>query len=147
MAGRLYKSGSDRMLSGVSGGIAEYLDIDSTFVRIAWVIVGFLTAGFAIIAYVVLLIIMPERPEEGAGQSEEAGDEPADVVEETGVKERGRQRSVIFGAALVVVGGLFLAHNFGLFDWFDFGRFWPVVLILLGLLLIVRQIGRPKRDG
>ena len=147
MAGRLYKSGTDRMLSGVSGGIAEYVDIDSTFVRIAWVAVGILTAGFAILAYVVLAIIMPERPEGTAVQSEEVGDESADPGEEVSVKERGRQRSVIFGAALVAVGGLFLAHNFGLFDWFDFGRFWPVVLILLGLLLIVRRIGRPNRDG
>ena len=147
MAGRLYKSGTDRMLSGVSGGIAEYLDIDSTFVRIAWVIVGFLTAGFAIIAYVVLVIIVPEFPEATPVQNEEAGDRTVAPQEEAGARERGRQRSVIFGAVLVAVGGLFLAHNFGLFDWFDFGRFWPVVLILLGLLLIVRRIGRPKRDG
>ena len=147
MAGRLYKSGTDRMLSGVSGGIAEYLDIDSTFVRIAWVIVGFLTAGFAIIAYVVLVIIVPECPEETPVQNEEAGDRPVAPEEAAGARERGRQRGVIFGAVLVAVGGLFLAHNFGLFDWFDFGRFWPVVLILLGLLLIVRRIGRPKQDG
>ena len=147
MTGRLYKSGTDRMWSGVSGGIAEYLDIDSTFVRIGWVIVGFLTAGFAIIAYVVLVIIVPERPEEVAVQSYEAGDRTASPQEAAGAKERGRQRSLIFGAVLVAVGGLFLAHNFGLFDWFDIGRFWPVVLILLGLLLIVRRIGGPKRDG
>ena len=61
MAERLHKSRTDRMWSGVSGGIAEYLDIDSTFVRIAWLVVGVLTAGLAIIAYVALAIIMPKR--------------------------------------------------------------------------------------
>ena len=135
------------MWSGVSGGIAEYLDIDSTFVRIAWVVVGVLTAGFAVIAYVALAIIVPERPEEAATESSETAAEPAHSGEETADRGRGRQRSVIFGAVLVAVGGLFLAQNFGLFDWFDFGKFWPVVLILLGLLLIVRRIGRPSRDG
>ncbi len=135
------------MWSGVSGGIAEYLDIDSTFVRIAWVVVGVLTAGFAVIAYVALAIIVPERPEEAATESSETAAEPAHSGEATADRGRGRQRSVIFGAVLVAVGGLFLAQNFGLFDWFDFGKFWPVVLILLGLLLIVRRIGRPSRDG
>ena len=57
------------MWSGVSGGIAEYLDIDSTFVRIAWLVVGVLTAGLAIIAYVALAIIMPKRPEEAVAES------------------------------------------------------------------------------
>ena len=135
------------MWSGVSGGIAEYLDIDSTFVRIAWVVVGVLTAGFAVIAYVALAIIVPERPEEAATESSETAAEPAHSGEATADRGRGRQRSVIFGAVLVAVGGLFLAQNLGLFDWFDFGKFWPVVLILLGLLLIVRRIGRPSRDG
>ena len=135
------------MWSGVSGGIAEYLDIDSTFVRIAWVVVGVLTAGFAVIAYIALAIIVPERPEEAATESSETAAEPAHSGEATADRGRGRQRSVIFGAVLVAVGGLFLAQNFGWFDWFDFGKFWPVVLILLGLLLIVRRIGRPSRDG
>ena len=147
MAARLHKSRTDRMWSGVSGGIAEYLDIDSTFVRIAWLVVGVLTAGFAIIAYVALAIIVPERPEEAVAESSQAAAEPAHSSEAAADRGRGRKRSVIFGAVLVAVGGLFLAQNFGLFDWLDFGRFWPVVLILLGLLLIVRRIGRPSRDG
>ena len=75
MAERLHKSRIDRMWSGVSGGIAEYLDIDSTFVRIAWLVVGVLTAGFAIIAYVALVIIVPERPEEAAAESSQAAAE------------------------------------------------------------------------
>ena len=135
------------MWTGVSGGLAEYLDIDSTFVRIAWLVVGILTAGFAIIAYVALVIIMPEGPEEAATESSETAAEPAHSGEASADRERGRQRNVVFGAVLVAIGGLLLAQNFDLFDWLDLGRFWPVVLILLGLLLIVRKIGGPNRDG
>ena len=147
MAGRLYKSRTDRMWTGVSGGLAEYLDIDSTFVRIAWVVIGILTAGFAIIAYVALVIIMPERPKEAAMESLEKAAEPAHSGEAAPDRRQGRQRSVVFGAVLVAIGGLLLAHNFNLLNWLDLGRFWPVVLILLGLLFIVRRIGGPNRDG
>ena len=44
---KLYRSKDDRMLAGVCGGIAEYLDIDPTVVRILW-IVSVVFAGFGI---------------------------------------------------------------------------------------------------
>ena len=39
---RLYKSRTDRMIDGVCGGIAEYFGLDSTLVRIAWVLLTLL---------------------------------------------------------------------------------------------------------
>jgi phage shock protein C len=53
------------MVSGVCGGIAEYLNLDPTVVRLLWVLAAFLT-GFipAIIAYIVMLFIVPEAPQE-----------------------------------------------------------------------------------
>lgn len=58
---RLYRS-RDRQLAGVAGGMAEYLDIDPTVVRILWVIVGIASAGFALVAYVILALVMPQAP-------------------------------------------------------------------------------------
>lgn len=58
---KLYRSRTDKMLAGVCGGIAEYLNIDSTIVRIVFVLFS-LGGGFGILAYVALAIIMPERP-------------------------------------------------------------------------------------
>jgi phage shock protein C len=57
---KLYKSASDRKISGVCGGIAEYIGIDATLVRLLWVI--FTLMGPGIIAYVVCAIIVPEQP-------------------------------------------------------------------------------------
>ena len=54
---RLVKS-SNRMLSGVCGGLGEYLNIDPTVVRILFVIFGM--CGGGVIAYIVAAIIMPE---------------------------------------------------------------------------------------
>ena len=56
---RLYRSVSNRMLSGVCGGIGEYFDIDPTLVRLGWAIFTCITAGAGIAAYVIAAIIMP----------------------------------------------------------------------------------------
>jgi len=50
----------DRQLAGVAGGMAEYLDIDPTIIRILWVIVVLATGGLALIAYVILALVMPQ---------------------------------------------------------------------------------------
>lgn len=56
---KLYKSQTNRMLAGVCGGIAEYLGIDPTVVRLIWVIVSFVW-GFGVLAYIIAAIIMPD---------------------------------------------------------------------------------------
>lgn len=48
------------MLSGVSGGLAEYFNIDATLVRLAIVGLTLITGGTALIGYVVAWIVMPE---------------------------------------------------------------------------------------
>ena len=50
---------SDRMLFGVASGISEYLNIDPTIVRVLFVIMT-LMGGPGIIAYFILLLVMPE---------------------------------------------------------------------------------------
>ena len=59
---RLYKSNTDKMLDGVCGGIAEYFNIDSTLVRLGWVLMCAL-GGSGIPAYIVAAIIIPRSPE------------------------------------------------------------------------------------
>ncbi len=55
---RLYKSSSEKILGGVCGGIAQYLDTDPTIVRLLWVIFT-LFYGAGLILYIILWIIMP----------------------------------------------------------------------------------------
>ena len=56
---RLTRSSHDRMLSGVSGGIGEYLDVDPTLVRIGWVLAALVTCGAALLFYLACWLIMP----------------------------------------------------------------------------------------
>lgn len=64
MTKRLYRSRDERMLAGVCGGIAEYLDADPTVVRVAFIVATLLTWPMAVLVYLALAFIMPERPEE-----------------------------------------------------------------------------------
>lgn len=58
MAKRLLKS-KDKKLAGVAGGVAEYLEIDPTIVRIIWICaVAF--GGFGLLAYIICWLLMPE---------------------------------------------------------------------------------------
>ena len=57
---KLYKSNSDKKLAGVCGGIAEYFDVDSTIIRLAWVVFT-LAGGAGLLAYRIAAIVMPNR--------------------------------------------------------------------------------------
>ena len=57
---KLTKSRNDRMVSGVLGGIAEYFNIDSTLVRIIFVVALLFGVGSPIFLYILLAILMPE---------------------------------------------------------------------------------------
>lgn len=62
MKKKLYKSKTDEKICGVCGGIGEYFNIDSTLVRLAWVIFCVL-GGSGIMAYIIAAIIIPEKGE------------------------------------------------------------------------------------
>jgi phage shock protein C len=58
---QLRRSETDRMIAGVAGGIAQRFGINSTLVRLAWVLSVFF-GGFGILAYLILWIVLPKGP-------------------------------------------------------------------------------------
>lgn len=60
MKKKLYKS-SEKKICGVCGGIADYLGVDPTIVRLIWVVFT-LAGGSGIIAYIIAAIIMDDEP-------------------------------------------------------------------------------------
>ena len=58
---RLYRSRTDRQISGVCGGLAAYFKVDPTLVRLLFVL-GLLLVGSTIWAYLVMMIVIPEEP-------------------------------------------------------------------------------------
>jgi len=59
---RLSRPRTDRMVAGVCAGVARYLGVDATGVRIGYAVVVILTWGAALLAYPVLWVLMPEDP-------------------------------------------------------------------------------------
>ena len=151
MAKKLYRSTTDKMLGGIAGGLAEYFDIDPTLIRVLFILTVFLGGG-GIIAYIILWVIVPERafvvtpgpvPTDPGEQSEEQ-DKPGS---ETGSSnnyftayqkvfdEQKKNRAMWGGIILILLGGLFLLDNF--IPRFDFGDFWPLILIGVGAGILI----------
>lgn len=63
MEKKLYKIEEGKKLDGVCGGVAEYLNIDPTLVRLVWALVTLCTVGVGLIGYLVCAIIMPKKSE------------------------------------------------------------------------------------
>ncbi|HEY8597487.1 MAG TPA: PspC domain-containing protein [Thermomicrobiales bacterium] len=63
-ARRLFRSRTDRHLTGLSGGLAHHLNVDPTLVRIGWVVATALTFPVAPLAYVVAALVVPNEPTE-----------------------------------------------------------------------------------
>jgi len=59
---RLYRSRADRRIAGVCGGIADYLAVDPTIVRIIWALFA-IAGGPGVVLYIILAAIIPEEPE------------------------------------------------------------------------------------
>ena len=63
MKKKLYRSKTDKMLCGVLGGLAEYLDVDATLIRILYAALSDFSAGFpGIVLYIICAIVIPEAP-------------------------------------------------------------------------------------
>ena len=71
MANKLYRSVNDKKLCGVCGGLGEYFDIDSTLVRLLWVLLAFFSCGAALLGYLVCAIVIPNQPKYGPQQPEQ----------------------------------------------------------------------------
>src|SRR5689334_12195430 len=58
---RLYRSRDDRMLFGVAGGMAEWMDLDPAIVRLVWALL-ILAGGVGLLLYIIAAIVIPEAP-------------------------------------------------------------------------------------
>lgn len=143
---RFTRSNSDKVIAGVCGGLGSYFEVDSTVFRIIFVVATFF-GGFGLLLYVILALLVPaedQTPDEPIKKVKEVAAQMSKTVEsvaqeaKTKVERRGGDKGW-YGLLLVLAGVLFLLGNFGFFDWVDAGKFWPMILILLGLFVIARD--------
>ncbi|MBO5881651.1 MAG: PspC domain-containing protein [Alistipes sp.] len=60
MEKKLYRSPDNRMIGGVCGGLAEYLGVDPTVVRLIMALVTFV-GGMSLLVYLIMWLIIPEK--------------------------------------------------------------------------------------
>ena len=75
---KLYRSATDIRLAGVCGGLGEYLGIDSTVIRLSFVLLTVL-GGHGLLLYLILWLIMPVepvKPTAPAGATQETRNDP-----------------------------------------------------------------------
>lgn len=168
---RLYRCQHDRQLAGVASGIAEYLDLDPTLVRVLWIISVFF-GGFTILLYVILAFVMPLEPigapmpttgptgpaAEGAvGASADVAGDPAITTgwiapaAASGPVHAHRSGGsgrfgIGLGVALVVFGAIALIGP--VFPgWVSAVALWPAFLLALGVGLLVAATRRSTTDA
>lgn len=61
MVKKLYRSVSDKQIAGVCGGLAKYLGIDSTVVRLVWA-AAVILAGAGLLLYLIAWVLIPQEP-------------------------------------------------------------------------------------
>jgi phage shock protein C len=71
---RLYRHPTDRVIAGVAGGLATWLNIDPSLVRVAWVLLAVFSGGLFALAYVVMMIVVPLPPPGWIPRPRNAGD-------------------------------------------------------------------------
>jgi phage shock protein PspC (stress-responsive transcriptional regulator) len=173
MRERLYRSREERVLFGVAGGVADWLDVDPALVRIVFALLVF-AGGIGFFLYIVMAIVVPEEPsylgappmpgDPSAAASVRtdapAAAAPGAVGAPTGqawVDARAARRAarragraegdgrgvVIFGAILIVVGAWFLIRKY--VPALDGDLLGPLVLIVIGALLLGGALSRGGR--
>ncbi len=126
----LYRHPTDKLVGGVCGGLADYLGVDATLVRILWVVMTLVTSGGGFLAYLALWLLLPVG-------TVQAGEQRPAALE---LNERSLGRAAI---VLMTLGGLWLLSNLGILPWlwgafWGISRifFWPALLIGAGYLLL-----------
>ncbi len=149
---RLYRSKTDRQISGVCGGLAQYFGVDATLVRLVFLLM-LIFGGSGFIIYIIMAIVVPEEgstartPDEVIhANTQELADKARDLGKgiELGASSSsspdtartGQQGALIFGLILIVLGGMFLLQNLLRIN---FSQFWPLILIVIGIAMLVPQ--------
>ncbi|MBW2964603.1 PspC domain-containing protein [Candidatus Woesearchaeota archaeon] len=144
---RLYRSRDDKMIAGVCGGIAEHLNVDPVWIRLAAVVLIFAN-GIGLILYILGWILIPQNPNQSGSdtKSERAAKRIHDSFQGKKRKERHadiekpcrRCRVSFMGVLFIFLGFVLLMNN--LFVWFTAPYVWASAFVAFGAYLIARRL-------
>ncbi len=129
---RLTRSLTDRVLGGVCGGLGSYIELDPWWVRTLFIVLGLFTAGTGILIYLALWLILPPQA---------LIDIPSTRDEERRLFPR-PETVILIGGSVIVMGIVVMARNLGVLHGDNGDAFLPLVIIVFGLTLAIKQLRR-----
>lgn len=141
---RLSRSRHDIMIAGVAAGIADYFDLDPALIRIAFILITLL-GGSGILAYLVLWLVLPKEGSLNQAPEAQIKANAAEIksrAEDLVDRAPKTSNRNLWGIFLVLFGLTLLLQNFGLARFLDWGRLWPILLIVAGFLALARNQDR-----
>lgn len=129
---RFERSATNKVIGGVCAGLADYLNMDVTLVRVLFVVAA-LCGSFGFWLYIILWIVAPSQKVIGFNCQ---NDEPVDISMNEEDDKKGFQKGAVVTAIILIgIGLLALIDNFMPIDWI--WKLWPVILIALGIVIIM----------
>lgn len=125
---KLFRSNSDKVLGGVCGGLGEFFNIDSTIIRILFILFFFI-GGSSILVYIISLIIIPLNPE----------------YPEEKTEKKSSSFGFYAGIVLVLLGLMLFLNNIGLIPFRIFHFSWDILFSILLIVLGIFFILRPEK--
>lgn len=143
---KLYRLPRQGKIFGVCAGLAEYFDVDVTLMRAIFVTFAFLTGGAMVFLYLILAVVLPPIDLHKTSKAANTGSDDTinERVERLGRDWRENDASSksrnIIGVGLVVIGAwLLMGQFFPEIFRLRWEIVWPVGLILIGVLIIIRR--------
>jgi len=146
MQSRLVRPENGRVLAGVCAGLANWIGLDVTLVRIIFLFLGFMT-GSGMLIYIILWVVMPSSNESSTAQtdwSSRAGQMRDDFIQATSKPNMDALK--IFGGVMVALGIFYLVKEISpqWFYWANRGVVWALALIVIGAVFVFRAIRGDK---
>jgi phage shock protein C len=145
MEKKLYRNEHGKMIGGVCAGIADYLAIDPTIVRLVF-LATLMGHGAGFVIYIILLIVLPKRNAMFNDPNFKPGVDyrvpPSQPFGQPFVfppvpPKKASNAGMIIGAILIVMGTIFLIDEFNIIPDWDFDRLWPLIIVAAGAALLV----------
>lgn len=134
----LKRNPKNKVIAGVCSGLADNLNLDPTLVRLFFVLLAVFAFG-GVIVYIVLWAILPE-----GNYVTDDSNPTTNVFKKEPVysADQGGKAQLVIGITLISVGALFLIGGF--IPRINMLDFWPVGLIVIGILVLYQSTKKMK---
>jgi phage shock protein C len=164
---RLFRNEYEKVVGGVSSGIAEYMEVDVTIIRLLFVLSTIFLVGTGVLVYIVMWIVVPVNSDPAkrfakfneynkgftnpfepksnsqgwtsASMNADPFNTRRDDAEFRPLKKSTETGKTVAGLVLLVMGIYFLMNEFNIIPfWFNVSKMWPLVFVAVGASFLLK---------